>query len=201
MAETLAERGRRAAGTAVAGLRGRRRRLARRRSTAAAGHRRAARNLPGLGRAASPLADELARAARRARSSIENDVQVATNAEFALGAGREYQSLLGVFWGTGVGGGIVLRRRAVDVGRGARGRDRPRRRQDRRRARAPAGAAAAWRPTRAARRDRGSGRASASSDGHKTDLFEIMEERGRDRLTSGDLVAGARAAATSSRRS
>ncbi len=42
---------------------------------------------------------------------IDNDVNVATNAEFELGAGRPYKSLLGVFWGTGVGGGIVLRGR------------------------------------------------------------------------------------------
>ena len=40
--------------------------------------------------------------------SLGNDVQVATDAEFELGAGRPYRSLLGVFWGTGVGGGIVL---------------------------------------------------------------------------------------------
>ena len=39
---------------------------------------------------------------------LGNDVQVATDAEVALGAGRPYSSLLGVFWGTGVGGGIVL---------------------------------------------------------------------------------------------
>ena len=39
---------------------------------------------------------------------IGNDVQVATDAEFKLGAGKPYKSLLGVFWGTGVGGGIIL---------------------------------------------------------------------------------------------
>src|SRR5262249_2754045 len=39
---------------------------------------------------------------------VGNDVQVATAAEFKLGAGREYKSLLGVFWGTGVGGGLVF---------------------------------------------------------------------------------------------
>ena len=39
---------------------------------------------------------------------LGNDVQVATVAEARLGAGREYSSILGVFWGTGVGGGIVL---------------------------------------------------------------------------------------------
>ncbi|MGH2894186.1 MAG: ROK family protein, partial [Solirubrobacteraceae bacterium] len=39
---------------------------------------------------------------------LGNDVQVATRAEFRLGAGKPYDSVLGVFWGTGVGGGIIL---------------------------------------------------------------------------------------------
>ena len=39
---------------------------------------------------------------------VGNDVQVATDAEFELGAGRPYRSLLGVMWGTGVGGGLIL---------------------------------------------------------------------------------------------
>jgi glucokinase len=39
---------------------------------------------------------------------IGNDVQVATDAEFQLGAGRPYESLIGVFWGTGVGAGLIL---------------------------------------------------------------------------------------------
>jgi glucokinase len=39
---------------------------------------------------------------------VGNDVQVAITAEYQLGAGRPYASLLGVFWGTGVGGGLIL---------------------------------------------------------------------------------------------
>ena len=38
---------------------------------------------------------------------------------------------------------------------------------------------------RGARRDGGAGRASSTTTATKTKLFEIMEERGRDRLTSG----------------
>src|SRR2546423_1381007 len=34
---------------------------------------------------------------------VGNDVQVATEAEFRLGAGRPYKSLVGVFWGGGIG--------------------------------------------------------------------------------------------------
>src|SRR3954467_2488097 len=40
--------------------------------------------------------------------SLGNDVDLATDAEFQIGAAREYQTLLGVFWGTGVGGGLIL---------------------------------------------------------------------------------------------
>jgi glucokinase len=39
---------------------------------------------------------------------VGNDVQVGTRAEYELGAGSEHSSLLGVFWGTGVGGGIII---------------------------------------------------------------------------------------------
>ena len=52
---------------------------------------------------AGALQDELG-----PRVSLGNDVNVATMAEATLGAGTPYQSMLGVFWGTGVGGGVVL---------------------------------------------------------------------------------------------
>src|SRR4029077_15234492 len=65
-----------------------------------------ARNLPGW-EGAFPLADALTRSLG-CRVVVGNDVQVATDAEFRLGAGRPYRSLLGVFWGTGVGGGVIL---------------------------------------------------------------------------------------------
>jgi glucokinase len=114
--------------------------------------------------------------------SLGNDVQVATDAEFELGAARQYSSLLGVFWGTGVGGGIVLdgrpwigrdaageighvvvRRGGALCGCGRRGC-------------MEAYAGRASMETRARRR---------ASRGENTVLFEIMEERGRTRLTSG----------------
>jgi glucokinase len=77
-----------------------------------------ARNLPGwegsfpLG---PTLAEQLGTTVR-----VANDVDVATAAEFRLGAGRPYKSLLGVFWGTGVGGGIILNGKPW-VGRGGAG--------------------------------------------------------------------------------
>src|SRR3954451_15243804 len=36
--------------------------------------------------------------------SLGNDVDLATDAEFEIGAAKQYDTLLGVFWGTGVGG-------------------------------------------------------------------------------------------------
>src|SRR6202043_1356417 len=42
------------------------------------------------------------------RVLVGNDVQAATRAELGFGAGKPYQSVLGVFWGTGVGGGLIL---------------------------------------------------------------------------------------------
>jgi glucokinase len=112
---------------------------------------------------------------------LGNDVDVATMAEARLGAGRGHASLLGVFWGTGVGGGLALdgelwrgRGAAGEIGHtvvkigGARcscGRR---------------GCLEAYAGRRAmeakARREQ--------SNGRKTDLFEIMREKGHDALSS-----------------
>ncbi len=113
---------------------------------------------------------------------LGNDVQVATDAEFELGAGRGYRSLLGVFWGTGVGGGIVLDGRPW-VGRGAAGeighvvvRIGGERCGCGRRGCMEAYAGRGSMERRARR---------AVAKGHKTALFELMEKRGRTRLASG----------------
>jgi glucokinase len=114
--------------------------------------------------------------------SLGNDVQVATDAEFELGSARQYDSLLGVFWGTGVGGGIVLEGRpwigrdaageighvVVRIGGALCGCGR--------RGCMEAYAGRAAMEVRARRR---------ANRGEKTMLFKIMEERGRTRLTSG----------------
>lgn len=65
-----------------------------------------ARNLPGWD-GSYPLGPELSRQLHT-RVTVGNDVQVATAAEYRLGAAKPYRSVIGVFWGTGVGGGIVL---------------------------------------------------------------------------------------------
>ena len=87
-------------------------------------------------------------------------MQVATQAEFQLGAGKPYKSLLGVFWGTGVGGGLILDGKPW-LGRGAAGEightvvkigGRALRLRPARAASRPTPAAARWRRRPAARR-------------------------------------------------
>jgi glucokinase len=51
---------------------------------------------------------------------VGNDVGTAVEAEAALGAGRPFRSFLGLWWGTGVGGGIMVDRHRW-LGRGAAG--------------------------------------------------------------------------------
>jgi glucokinase len=139
-----------------------------------------ARNLPGwIG--PFPLGERLA-ADFGVPVRVGNDVQVAVQGEFELGAAKEFDTILGVWWGTGVGGGLILdgkpwlgRGAAAEIGHvvvksgGARctcGRK---------------GCMEAYAGRMAmeikARKE--------VQRGAKTDLFKIMEERGRDRLTSG----------------
>ncbi|HSZ14296.1 MAG TPA: ROK family protein [Solirubrobacteraceae bacterium] len=140
-----------------------------------------ARNLPGW-EDTFPLAATLERGLG-CRVAVGNDVQVATDAEFRLGAGRLYRSLLGVFWGTGVGGGLILDGKPW-TGRGGAGEighvvveiDGARCTCGRR------GCMEAY-----------AGRASMEAHarrlheekGRKTDLFKLMQEHNRTRLTSG----------------
>ncbi len=73
---------------------------------AATGNLSGAGNLPNW-QGSYPLGEQLAKAID-SPVFVGNDVQVGTRAEYELGAGAGYDSLLGVFWGTGVGGGIIL---------------------------------------------------------------------------------------------
>jgi glucokinase len=136
-------------------------------------------NLPGW-YASFPLAAAL-QSALGTPVSLGNDVSVATDAEFKLGTGRPYDSLLGVFWGTGVGGGLILggepwhgRGGAGEIGHMvivADGRHCPCGRRGCVEAYAGRGALEAH-----AR--------SLHDKGEKTKLFELAAEHGRDRLTS-----------------
>ncbi len=113
---------------------------------------------------------------------IGNDVSVAVRAEYELGAGKDAKSLLGVFWGTGVGGGIILNGKMWE-GRGAAGEighmvvERGGRR-----------CTCGRRGCMEAYAGRGSMELRArklADKGERTELFEIMEKRGRTRLQSG----------------
>jgi glucokinase len=114
--------------------------------------------------------------------ALGNDVQVAVDGEYALGAGRKVKSMLGVWWGTGVGGGIILGGKPW-VGRGAAGEighvvvkiD-------------GAPCTCGRRGCMEAYAGRGSMEIEARrlvDKGRETELFEIMEKRGRTRLQSG----------------
>ena len=113
---------------------------------------------------------------------VGNDVQVATDAEFKLGAGKAYKSLLGVFWGTGVGGGLILAGKPW-LGRGGAGeighmvvRNGGRRCTCGRYGCLEAYAGRASMEARAR---------SKEAKGYKTDLFKLMKKHDRTRLTSG----------------
>lgn len=130
-----------------------------------------------------PLAGELAEKLGARTVRLGNDVQVATDAEFTLGAAREFSSLLGVFWGTGVGGGIVLDGKPW-LGRGAAGEigHIPVHHHG---LKCPCGRHGCMEAYAGRRAMELRARRAVEKDGEKTVLFEIMEEKGRDRLTSG----------------
>jgi glucokinase len=115
-------------------------------------------------------------------ASLGNDVSVATNAELSLGAGRGVSSLLGVFWGTGVGGGVVLdgklwhgRGGAGEIGHMVVKQGGARCMCGRR------GCMEAY----AGRRAMEAKAKRLVEKGHHTDLFKIMHERKRETLSSG----------------
>jgi len=114
--------------------------------------------------------------------ALGNDVSVAVQAEFAIGAGKPYDSLLGVWWGTGVGGAVILAGKEWH-GRGAAGeighvvvkRDG---------ALCPCGRRGCLEAYAGRKAMEGKAR-ERHDDGKKTQLFKLMEKKGRDRLTSG----------------
>jgi glucokinase len=115
-------------------------------------------------------------------ATLGNDVSVAANAELLLGAGRDVGSMLGVFWGTGVGGGLALdgklwhgRGGAGEIGHTVIKQGGARCLCGRR------GCMEAY----AGRRAMEAKAMRLVEKGHHTDLFEIMRERKRETLSSG----------------
>jgi glucokinase len=139
-----------------------------------------ARNLPDW-EGSFPLGPTLSQALG-VQVRLGNDVQVATAAEFKLGAGRLYDSLLGVFWGTGVGGALILERRpwrgrggAGEIGHMVVEMDGARCTCGRK------GCVEAYAGRGAMERHV----LRLVEKGRKTKLFDLMREHGRTRLTSG----------------
>jgi len=139
-----------------------------------------ARNLPGW-EGSFPLGEKLTEALG-AEVKIGNDVQVATEAEFELGAGKEFESLLGVFWGTGVGGGLILGAKPW-LGRGAAG-EIGHMVVKRGGAKCPCGREGCL-EAYAGRKAMEAEARKRHEDGEKTDLFKLMEKHDKPRLTSG----------------
>jgi glucokinase len=117
---------------------------------------------------------------------LENDVRAAVLGERRRGAGRPYRDFLGVFVGTGVGGGLVLGG-ALRDGLGAAGeightvvKDGARRCGCGRRGCLEAYAGRGNMETTARR--------WVEKKGRRTILFDVMEKKGRDRLTSGVIA-------------
>jgi glucokinase len=139
-----------------------------------------ARNLPDW-EGSFPLGPTLAKDLGT-KVALGNDVDVAVLGEFRLGAGKPYDSMLGVWWGTGVGGGIILDGKQWD-GRGTAGEigHVVVRIGGRRCGCGRKGCMEAY----AGRMSMENRARKLVKEGHKTKLFEIMEERGRERLTSG----------------
>jgi glucokinase len=139
-----------------------------------------ARNLPDW-EGSFPLGETLGKALGT-EVRVGNDVQVATEAEFRLGAAREFSSLIGVFWGSGVGGGLVLDGKPW-LGRGAAGEIGHMVVE-----RGGAKCTCGRRGCMEAYAGRAAMEAEARqqhSEGAKTDLFKLMHKHGKERLTSG----------------
>jgi len=139
-------------------------------------------NLPGWANTTFALGPVLA-AELGTRIALGNDVQVATDAEAQLGAGRGCGTLLGVFWGTGVGGGIVLDGTPW-LGQGSAGEIGHVCVQMRDGLRCPCGRSGCME----AYAGRGALERRARelhAKGAETELFKIARKRGRERLTSG----------------
>jgi glucokinase len=139
-----------------------------------------ARNLPGW--EGSFAVAETLEQALGTKVRVGNDVQVATEAEFHLGAGRQFQSLIGVFWGTGVGGGLILDGKPW-LGRGAAGEIGHMVVQ-----RGGAKCTCGRRGCMEAYAGRMAMEAEARrqhKEGVETDLFKLMEKHDKPRLTSG----------------
>jgi glucokinase len=116
---------------------------------------------------------------------VDNDVRAAVMGEYRRGAGRPFRNLLGVFVGTGVGGGLILEG-VLRHGQGNAG-------EIGHTTVKPGGRRCGC--NRLGCLEAYAGRMSIEQTarhriekGQKTKLFEIMERKGRDRVTSSVIA-------------
>lgn len=133
-----------------------------------------------------PLASMVSEAFGGVPVELDNDVRVAILGEWKRGAGRGFRNLLGVWVGTGVGGGLVLGGKLYQ-GEGAAGeightivKAGGRVCSDGRKGHLEAYAGRGQMEVEARAR---------VQRGHKTILFELMEKKGRTRMSSGVIAA------------
>ncbi len=148
------------------------------------GHVSKAANVPGFMQDV-PLGPAVSAAFAGTPVTVDNDVRMAVIGEYHRGAGRPYRNLLGVFVGTGVGGGLILdgvlrhgRGNAGEIGHTTV---------------KPGGRRCGC--NRLGCLEAYAGRMSIEqtargrvTKGQKTKLFEIMERKGRDRVTSSVIA-------------
>jgi glucokinase len=145
-----------------------------------------AKNVPGFEGAPVAVASELTKKLGANEIKVDNDVRVAVRGEWKRGAGRPYTDMLGVFVGTGVGGGLVLDNKLL-LGRGAAGEIGHTLVRE-------GGRVCSCGMEGHLESYAGRGRMEARARhlherGEKTELFELMRKRGRDRITSGVIHA------------
>ncbi|GAC1331978.1 MAG: ROK family glucokinase [Candidatus Dormibacteria bacterium] len=142
-------------------------------------------NMPGFQQRV-PLSSRVSEALGGLPVTIDNDVRAGLTGEFRMGSGRGHRNILGVFAGTGVGGGLVLEGK-LRRGRGAAGeightvvKDGGRECGCGRKGCLEAYAGRGRMEVRAR---------ELVKQGKKTVLFDIQKRKGRDRLTSGVISA------------
>jgi len=150
----------------------------------ATGHVSKAANVPGFVDDV-PLGPTVSTALGGTPVTIDNDVRAAAMGEFRHGAGRPYRNLLGVFVGTGVGGGLILEGE-LRHGRGNAG-------EIGHTTVKPGGRRCSC--NRLGCLEAYAGRMSIEQtarhrvdEGQETALFEIMKRKGRDRVTSSVIA-------------
>lgn len=137
-----------------------------------------------------PLGSRVSAAVGGVPVVLANDVAAGILGEFRAGAGRPYRNLLGVWVGTGVGGGLILGGKPWH-GRGSAG-------EVGHMVVKPGGRACGCGRRGCLEAYAGRGRIQLTAEqlvkkGQKTVLFDLMKDKGRDRVTSGVVAAALKA--------